>query len=207
MHTLEHISDKQREILDFIKQRLIACNYPPSVREICEAVHLKSTSSVHAHLACLEKAGYIKRDPSKPRAIEILEDNFQFSQDNIVYLPIIGDVACGEPIFADQNIEGHFPVPMDYIQNVREAYLLRVRGDSMMDIGIFHGDLLICEKTSTVRNGQVAVCLLEDTATVKRFYKENGRFRLQPENSHMDPIYTDSVEIIGRPVGLFRKGI
>lgn len=198
------ISSKQQEILDYVKQTILNKGYPPSVREICEAVKLKSTSSVHSHLETLEKNGYIRRDPTKPRTIEILDDTFGLSRRELVNVPIIGRVTAGEPILAVEHIEGYFPLPPNYLHN-KSAFMLKVRGESMINAGIFDGDLILVEEQSTASNGEIVVALVDDSATVKRFYKEHGHFRLQPENDHMDPIIVQDVSILGRVIGLFRS--
>ena len=197
------ISAKQREILEYIKECILAKGYPPAVREICEAVHLKSTSSVHAHLETLEKNGYIRRDPAKPRAIEIIDNSFNLTRREIVNVPVIGTVTAGQPILAVENIDGYFPVPMDYIPNT-ETFMLKVKGNSMVNAGIFDGDTILVQKQSHANNGDFVVALLEDSVTVKTFYKEETCYRLQPENNYMDPIYTSEVEILGKVIGLFR---
>lgn len=197
------ISAKQQEILNYIKSEIINRGYPPAVREICEAVHLKSTSSVHSHLETLEKNGYIRRDPTKPRAIEIVDDEFNLTRREIVNVPILGSVAAGEPIFAEQNIEGYFPVLADDMPR-GEAFMLKVRGESMINVGIYDGDHIIVRKQQTANNGDLIVALVEDSATVKTYYKENGHYRLQPENDTMEPIIVDEVEILGKVSGLFR---
>lgn len=197
------LTDKQREILAYIKKEYLSKGYPPSVREICSAVGIKSTSTVHGNLEKLEKLGLIRRDPTKPRAIEILDDSL--SQREVVNLPIIGSVAAGSPILATENIEGHFPVPLDMYPTNNEMFMLNVKGDSMIECGINDGDYLIVEQRSTASNGEIVVALIDDSATVKRFYKENGYIRLQPENSTMEPIIVKDCRIIGKAVGLFRK--
>lgn len=198
------ISTKQREILDYIKSEILQRGYPPAVREICEAVHLKSTSSVHSHLETLEKNGYIRRDPTKPRAIEIVDDSFHLSRHEIVNVPIIGTVTAGQPILAIENIEGYFPLLSEDIPK-SETFMLKVKGESMINAGIFNGDLILVEKQVTAENGEIVVALIDDSATVKTFYKEEDHFRLQPENDTMDPIIVDHVEILGKVRGLFRK--
>ncbi len=198
------ITTKQQEILDFIKKKTLERGYPPAVREICEAVKLRSTSSVHAHLETLEKNGYIRRDPSKPRAIEIMDDSFQMVRQEMTSIPIVGQVAAGLPILAEQNINGYFPLPMDIVPN-NEVFVLKVKGESMINIGIMDGDQIFVECTNTARNGEVVVALIDDSATVKTFYKEDGHIRLQPENDSMDPIIVDNCEIVGRVFGVFRK--
>ena len=197
------ITKKQEEILTYIKQEILDHGYPPSVREICEAVHLKSTSSVHAHLETMEKNGYIRRDPTKPRAIEIIDDQFQLTRREMVNLPILGKVAAGEPIFAEQNIEDYFPIPADYMPN-QESFMLKVQGESMIEAGIFDGDMLIVKRQETAKNGDIVVALVDDSATVKTFYKEDGHYRLQPENASMEPIIVDHVSILGQVFGVFR---
>ncbi len=197
------ITRKQQEILDYIKEEILKRGYPPAVREICEAVDLKSTSSVHAHLETLEKNGYIRRDPTKPRAIEICDDSFQMVRTEMVSLPVVGTVAAGQPILAQQNIETYFPVPAEYVPR-GESFVLKVKGDSMINIGIFNGDSLLVERCDTARNGEVIVAMVDDSATVKTFYKENGHIRLQPENDSMDPIIVPDCQIIGKVFGVFR---
>ena len=172
------ISAKQQEILDYIKDEILKKGYPPTVREICETVSLKSTSSVHSHLETLEKNGYIRRDPTKPRAIEICDDSFQMIRTEMVNLPIIGNVAAGQPILAEENIEDYFPVPADLVPS-GESFVLNVRGDSMVNAGIFNGDRVFVNACSTASNGEIVVALIDDSATVKTFYKEDGHIRLQ----------------------------
>lgn len=197
------ISKKQSEILEYIKQQIIDKGYPPAVREICAAVNLKSTSSVHSHLETLEKNGYIRRDPTKPRAIEIVDDEFNLVRREMRNIPVIGQVAAGQPIFAEQNISGYFPMVSDELPS-GNLFMLNVRGESMINAGIYDGDKIIVRQTETAKNGDVVVALLDDSATVKTYYKEDGRYRLQPENDTMDPIYTDEVIILGKVVGLYR---
>ena len=194
---------KQQEILEYIKETILKKGYPPSVREICEAVHLKSTSSVHSHLETLEENGYIRRDPTKPRTIEILDDNFNLTRREMVNIPVLGTVAAGQPILAQENIENYFPIPAELLPN-QKTFMLRVKGDSMINAGIFNGDQIIVAKQETAENGEIVVALMDDSATVKRFFKENGHFRLQPENDAMEPILTDSVQILGKVIGLMR---
>ena len=197
------ISPKQAEILEFIRQEYLRKSYPPTVREICEAVHLKSTSSVHSHLETLERNGYIRRDPTKPRAIEIVDESLAMARREMVQVPVIGTVAAGLPLLASENIEGYFPFPAEMLPNT-DTYMLHVKGDSMVNAGIFDGDQVLCASASTAANGEIVVALVDDSATVKRFYKENGHFRLQPENDYMDPIIVDDVKVIGKVIGLFR---
>ncbi|MDD5873222.1 MAG: transcriptional repressor LexA, partial [Clostridia bacterium] len=189
------ITAKQSEILEYIKNQIINKGYPPSVRDICEAVHLKSTSSVHAHLETLEKNGYIRRDPTKPRAIEIIDDNFNLTRREVVNVPLIGQVAAGQPILAVESITNYFPIPAEFLNN-SETFMLNVKGDSMINMGIYDGDMIIVRRQQTADNGEVIVALVDDSATVKRFYKEDGHYRLQPENDFMDPIIVDNVEIV-----------
>ena len=197
------ISAKQKEILEYIKSQILERGFPPAVRDICEAVHLKSTSSVHSHLETLEKNGYIRRDPTKPRAIEILDSSFNFTRREMVNVPLIGRVAAGEPILAEQNIEEYFPVPMEYMPN-RQTFMLKVKGESMINVGIFDGDFVLVEERKTAHNGEMIVALIEDGATVKTFYKEEGIIRLQPENDTMDPIIVNNCQILGKVIGVFR---
>lgn len=200
------ITAKQSEILEYIKNQILNKGYPPSVRDICQAVNLKSTSSVHAHLETLEKNGYIRRDPTKPRAIEIIDDNFNLSRREVVNVPLIGQVAAGQPILAVENIMNYFPIPSEYLPN-EETFMLKVKGDSMVNIGIYENDMIIVKKQQTARNGEIIVALIDDSATVKRFYKEDGHYRLQPENDFMEPIIVDNVEILGKVIGLIRLNI
>ena len=197
------ISAKQEEILEYIKSQILERGFPPSVRDICEAVHLKSTSSVHSHLETLEKNGYIHRDPTKPRAIEILDDCFNFNRSEMVNVPVIGHVAAGEPLLAEQNIENYFPIPMEYMPN-KQTFMLKVHGESMINAGILDGDLVLVEQSSVADNGDIVVALLDDSATVKRFYKEEGIFRLQPENDALEPIIVRDLQIMGKVIGVFR---
>lgn len=197
------ISGKQQQILEYIKEEILAKGYPPTVREICEKVGLKSTSSVHAHLNTLEDNGYIRRDPTKPRAIEIVDDEFALTRRDMVQIPVVGRVAAGEPLLAVENIENYFALPAEFMPNA-ETFILKVKGDSMINVGFFENDYLIVEKTSTARDGDIVVALLEDSVTVKRFYKETGRIRLQPENDDMDPIYVDDCVIVGKVHSLYR---
>ena len=197
------ISSKQKEILEYLKAQIINRGYPPAVREICEAVHLKSTSSVHSHLETLEKNGYIRRDPSKPRAIEIVDDNFNLSRRELVNVPIVGTVTAGQPILAVENIDSYFPIPTEYMPN-EETFMLRVKGESMVNAGIFNGDQILVQKQSHANNGDFVVALLDDSVTVKTFYKEGDHYRLQPENDFMEPIIVSEVQILGKVIGLFR---
>lgn len=198
------ISKKQSEILEYIKSEILNRGFPPAVREICEAVNLKSTSSVHSHLETLEKNGYIRRDPTKPRAIEIIDDNFNLVRREVVNVPIVGTVAAGEPILAVENVDNYFPIPSEYMPNA-DTFMLVVKGDSMINAGIFDGDHVLVEKTNTAKNGDKVVALIEDSATVKTYYKEDGYYRLQPENDFMDPIIVDGeLNILGKVIGVLR---
>lgn len=199
------ITPKQQEILEFIKESILNRGYPPAVREICEAVHLKSTSSVHSHLETMEKNGYIRRDPTKPRAIEIIDDNFNLTRRELVNVPIVGTVTAGEPILAVENIEGYFPISPEFLKN-KQTFMLKVKGESMINVGIFSGDYILVEESPTASDGEIVVALVEDSVTVKRFYKEDGYFRLQPENDAMEPIIvpqTTPFSIVGKVIGLF----
>lgn len=198
------ISSKQREILDYIKSEILTRGYPPAVREICEAVKLKSTSSVHSHLETLEKNGYIRRDPTKPRAIEIIDDEFSLSRREIVNVPIVGTVTAGQPILAVENIESYFPLPAEDVPN-QDIFMLKVKGESMINKGILNGDKILVQKQSTAINGEMVVALIDDSVTVKTFYKETDHIRLQPENDTMDPIIVNDVNILGKVIGLFRQ--
>ena len=183
------ISKKQQEILDYIKNEILNRGFPPAVREICEAVHLKSTSSVHSHLEALEKNGYIRRDATKPRAIEIIDDNFNLVRREVVNVPLVGTVAAGQPILMPNE----------------QSFMLRVKGDSMINAGIFDGDQVLVKQQASAENGDIVVALVEDSATVKTFYKEDGYYRLQPENDSMDPILVqDNLQILGKVFGVFR---
>lgn len=197
------ITEKQSQILEYIKAEILTKGYPPSVRDICQAVNLKSTSSVHSHLETLEKNGYIRRDPTKPRTIEILDDSFNLVRREMVNVPIVGTVAAGQPILAVENIENYFPIPSEYMPN-EETFMLKVKGESMINAGILDGDNILVKRQTTAKNGDMVVALVEDSATVKTFYKENGHIRLQPENDYMDPIILPDVEIIGKVFGVFR---
>lgn len=198
------ITAKQREILEYIKEEILQRGYPPAVREICEAVHLKSTSSVHSHLETLEKNGYIRRDPTKPRAIEICDDSFQMVRTETVSIPVVGTVAAGVPILAEENITQYFPVPTDIIPKGEPSFVLKVKGDSMINAGILSGDQIFVQMCNTARNGDMVVALVDDSATVKTFYKEDGHIRLQPENDTMEPIIVDDCQILGKVYGIFR---
>ena len=197
------ITDKQKQILEYIKETILSKGYPPAVREICEAVNLKSPSSGHSHLETLEKNGYIRRDPTKPRTIEILDDDFALTRREVVNVPIVGTVAAGVPILAEDNIEDYLPIPVEMLPN-KEVFMLNVKGNSMIDAGIYNGDKVLVAKQSTAENGDKVVALIDDSATVKTFYKEDGHYRLQPENQSMSPIIVEDVKILGKVIGLLR---
>ena len=198
------ISPKQTEILEYIKSEIINRGFPPAVREICEAVNLKSTSSVHSHLETLERNGYIRRDPTKPRAIEIVDDNFNLTRRELVNVPVVGRVAAGEPILAVENVENYFPIPAEFMPN-SQTFMLNVKGESMINAGILDGDQILVQQQSTAENGDIVVALIDDSATVKTFYKEDGYYRLQPENDAMEPIIVkDDLKILGKVIGVFR---
>lgn len=197
------ISKKQQEILNYIKEEILSRGYPPSVREICEAVNLKSTSSVHAHLESLEKNGYIRKDPTKPRAIEVMDDDFNLTRREVVNVPLIGTVAAGQPVLAQQNIENYIPVPAEYMPN-QQSFMLRVKGESMINAGILNGDSVLVKEQPTAENGDIVVAMIDDGATVKRYFRESGHIRLQPENDTMDPIIVENCTILGKVFGVFR---
>ena len=197
------ISAKQNEILQYIKEEIINRGYPPTVRDICEAVNLKSTSSVHSHLETLEKNGYIRRDPTKPRAIEIVDDEFNLTRKEMRNIPIVGNVAAGQPSLAEENIQGYFPLLSEELPT-GDLFILKVRGESMINAGILDGDSIIVRQQPTAKNGDMVVALVDDSATVKTYYKEDGYYRLQPENDTMEPIIVNEVIILGQVIGVFR---
>ncbi len=194
---------KKQQILDFIKSEVKRCGYPPSVRDICDADNFKSTSSVHKYLSILAQEGYIRKDPANPRAIEVLDEGFNTLRQNLVNIPVIGTVAAGTPILAQENIESYIPLLADRLPN-KDLFILNVKGDSMINCGIFNGDQIIVEQCSTAENGEIVVALVDDSATVKRFFKEDDHIRLQPENDTMDPIILPDVTILGKVTGLLR---
>ena len=194
---------KQQEIYEFLKTYTENKGYPPSVREICAAVSLKSTSTVHGHLKRLEKKGFIKRDPSKPRALEINE--LSTPKKEMVNIPIVGKITAGLPILATENVEDTFPLPIDYIKHDNELFMLKVSGESMINAGIHNNDLAIIESTNSAKNGEIVVALIDDSATIKRFYKEKDHIRLQPENDTMNPIIVPECSILGKLVGIYRS--
>lgn len=207
---MEDLTARQREIMNYILSEQQKKGYPPSVREIGEAVGLSSSSTVHAHLEKLEELGYLRRDPTKPRALEVLIGNSEVTPErlnpfkNLVNVPLVGSVTAGAPILAEQNIQDYFPLPRDFARR-EDLFMLRIKGDSMINAGIFDGDLVIVEQEAAAKNGEIVVALLEDEATVKRFYKETNQIRLQPENDRYEPIYATDVQILGKVVGLIRK--
>ena len=217
MRDKSKLTAKQSEILEYLKTSILEKGYPPSIREICSAVNLKSTSSVHAYLEALENKGYISKDSHNSRSIRILDDSFISNTDNIsehsifdadksemVMVPVVGTVAAGVPILASEQIESYFPVPADRLPN-RQTFFLRVKGDSMINAGILDKDLVLVEQKNDAENGDIVVALIEDSATVKTFYKENGYVRLQPQNDHMEPIIVkDNLTILGKVIGDMR---
>ena len=199
----QNITDKQRKVLEFIKKELKTKGYPPSVREICEGLGIRSTSTVHVYLERLEKNGFIRRDPTKPRAIEVLEDTAFSSKKEVVDVPIVGQVTAGKPILAVENIEDTFPIPAEKLPN-GYVFMLKVKGDSMIEAGILDGDYVIVKQQPHAENGDIVVALIGDEATVKRFYKEKDHIRLQPENRYMDPILVRELTILGKVIGVIR---
>lgn len=197
------LSQRQNEILSFIKQEIRRKGYPPSVREIGDAVGLMSSSTVHGHLQTLEDKGYIRRDATKPRAIEVLESSSDMPEKRVVQVPIVGRVTAGLPILAQENIEDTFPLPAEMV-NSDNVFFLKVRGESMINAGILNGDLILVRQQNTAINGDIVVALIGEEATVKRFFKEKTLIRLQPENTMMEPIYSQDVMVLGKVVGVFR---
>ena len=198
---MSELNDKQLLIYEFLKDFTSEKGYPPTVREICKAVGLKSTSSVHGHLKHLEKEGLIKRDPTKPRALEIVDSVVKKEMINV---PIIGRVTAGLPILANENIEYSFPLPLDYVKHNNDLFMLKISGSSMIKAGILDGDFAIIERTQTASNGDKIVALIENEATLKTFYRENDHIRLQPENDEMEPIIVDNCSILGKLIGIYR---
>lgn len=202
----QKVSKRQEAILNFIKDEVRSKGYPPSVREIGEAVGLASSSTVHGHLERLEGKGLIRRDPTKPRAIEVLDIDSTIPKQGVVHVPLIGKVTAGLPISAIEDIQEYFPLPDTYGTPEDQLFMLEIMGESMIEAGILNGDYVVVKKTSSANNGEIVVAMTEDDeATVKRFYKEKTHFRLQPENSSMDPILVDNVTILGKVVGLYRN--
>lgn len=202
------LTEQPRKVLEFLKQEIAAKGYPPSVREIGDALGLASSSTVHGHLTRLEDKGYIRRDPTKPRAIEILDDGATKTRKRTASIPLLGQVAAGLPILAAQTVEEEIPYPLERLRgDVSDHFFLTVKGDSMIEAGIFSGDLILVRRQETARNGEIIVALIEDEATVKYFFRENGRIRLQPANQTMEPIWADDCRIVGKVVSLMRPSL
>ncbi|SDC26514.1 MULTISPECIES: transcriptional repressor LexA [unclassified Candidatus Frackibacter] len=205
---MEDLSNRQQQILNFIMQEINQKGYPPSVREIAKAVGLSSPSTVHSHLTTLEEKEYIRKDPTKPRAIEVLYEPIKKQENDkeMINIPLVGRVTAGEPILAVENIEDTFPLPLEYISDTSDKlFILTVEGESMIEAGILDGDYVIVKKQNTARNKDIIVALLDDEATVKRFFKEEDHIRLQPENPNMEPIFTSDCKILGKVIGVYRK--
>jgi len=198
------LTAKQQIILDFLKSEIRQNGYPPSVREICDAVGLSSTSTVHAHLETLERKGFIRRSPTKNRSTEILEEDFYSNARELVNVPIVGNVAAGVPILAAENIEDTFPIPIDYVKN-DTCFMLHVKGDSMIDDGIFDGDLVLVRQQQTANDGDIIIALLDDSATVKKFYRDGKNIRLAPANTYFEPIIVPDCDVLGKVIGLYRR--
>lgn len=203
----DDLTNRQQEILEYIKRQVQLKGYPPSVREIGKGVGLSSSSTVHAHLSTLEKKGYLRRDPTKPRAIEVTDSTWSSNkyEKEMIDVPIVGKITAGQPILAVQNIEDSFPLPQDFVHANNELFILTVSGESMIDAGILDGDYILVEKNNSVSNGDIVAALLGDEATVKRFFREKDQIRLQPENKFMEPIYAKDVQILGKVIGVFRR--
>lgn len=207
---MKELTDRQKQIFDYIVEEINKKGYPPSVREIGKAVGLKSPASVHSHLKTLEKLNYIRRDPSKPRAIEILYKSKKEKENDIkkdmLYIPMVGKVTAGVPVLAEENVDDYFPVPAGYLKNTnKDFFMLEVRGDSMINAGIHDGDLVIAQKQNNAENGEIVIGLIEDEATVKTYYKEKDHIKLQPENDSYEPILGKNIKVLGKVVGLYRK--
>lgn len=214
---MDNLTERQQAVLNFIKEEILFKGYPPTVREICEAVGLNSPSTVHSHLKTLERKGYIKRDSSKNRALEVVDfDQFKnnqspeyygeaFGDKEIVNVPMVGVITAGQPILAEENIEDAFPLPLDFLNSNKDLFMLRVKGESMIEAGIMDRDLIVVEKTPTVRNGEIAAVLVDDSATVKYFFREKDYFRLQPANCTMEPIIVRECQILGKVIALMRR--
>ena len=206
---IENIGSRQEKILKFINKKIKESGYPPSVREIAKAVNLSSSATVHSHLKKLEEKGYLKRNPSKPRAISLLsrkrDGSYDTGVNNLVYVPVVGRIAAGRPILANENIEDYFPLTPDFAKGKKEVFILHVRGDSMVNAGILDRDYIVVRKQDTAINGEIIVALLEDEATVKRFFKTDKKIKLMPENDYMEPIVIDDVKILGKVIGVVRK--
>jgi len=209
--TKKKLGSRQLEILEFIRKNIREKGYPPSVREIGKAVGLRSPSTVHNHLERLQKFGYIHKNPAQPRTIGLVKEEYPSQQEkiydgrDIVHVPLVGSITAGAPILAQENIEDTLPLPLELVTGGGEHFVLRVQGESMIEAGIYDGDLAIIRRQQNAENGDIVAALLGDEATLKRFYKENDTFRLQPENASMDPIYTRDVTILGKLISLLRK--
>ncbi len=204
---INKISERQESILKCIKSKIEEAGYPPSVREIAKAVNLSSSATVHSHLKKLEKLGYLKRNPSKPRAISLLTSSSKetAADSNMVFVPVVGNIAAGKPILAEENIEDYFPLTSDFVRGQKEVFILHVKGDSMVNAGILDRDYIVVRKQNTAINGEIIVALLEDEATVKRFFKSDNKIKLMPENDYMEPIIVDDARILGKVIGVIRK--
>lgn len=206
---MKPLTSTQQSIYDFIKEQIRTNMYPPSIREICKACKLSSTSSVHSQLENLEKMGYIQRNGTRTRSIRIMEEDFyknaedDIANEEIAYVPIVGNVSAGLPILAQENLEGKFPIPISYLKN-NNAFMLKIKGDSMINAGIHDGDLVLVNEQSFADNNEIIIALLDDSATCKRFFRENGYIRLQPENEAYSPIIVENIRILGKVIGLFR---
>ena len=206
----KNISSRQEKILEFINKKIKDEGYPPSVREIAKAVNLSSSATVHSHLKKLEALGFLKRNPSKPRAISVIstqdqEPELDLSKNNLVFVPVLGNIAAGKPILAEENIQDYFPLTPDFVKGQNEVFMLNVRGDSMVNAGIMDRDLVVVRKQETAINGEIIVALLEEEATVKRFFKGKTEVKLMPENDYMEPMIVSDVTILGKVIGVIRK--
>ncbi len=202
----DDLTERQRQVLQFIKDEIRLKGYPPSVREIGEAIGLSSSSTVHGHMAKLEEKGFIRRDPTKPRAIEVLGEIGATPAKRTIHVPVVGRVTAGLPIYADQNVEDHFPLPVDFVRaDETDLFFLTVQGESMIEAGILDGDYVLVRRQQHAGNGDIVVAMIEDEATVKRFYREHGHIRLQPENRFMDPIIVPNAQVLGKVIGLIRR--
>lgn len=199
------LTERQRQVLQFIREEIREKGYPPSVREIGEAIGLSSSSTVHGHLARLEEKGYLRRDPTKPRAIELLGEEAGEPVKRMINVPMLGRVTAGLPIFAEQNVEDHFPIPADFVRSEDDLFMLTIKGESMIEAGILDGDFVLVRRQQAASNGDIVVALLDDEATCKRFFKEAHYIRLQPENRTMEPIIVSQVQILGKVIGLIRN--
>ncbi|WP_143322476.1 transcriptional repressor LexA [Clostridium sp. HBUAS56010] len=203
---MNKLTKKQQLVLDYIKQSILKNGYPPTVREIATEIGVKSASTVQRYIEVLIKKEYMRRDPTKPRTIEIIDDCFNLTRREVVNVPVLGTVAASQSLYAEKNIENCYPIPSDFLPN-EETFMLKMRGNSMINAGILEGDQIIVKMTSEVKNNDIVVALIDDIITIKRFFKEDGHYRLQPENDSMEPIIVDHVKVLGKVIGLFRKGI